>query len=398
MMSWKKILCGALMSAMIFSASGICSAAPESANAKLTRIEIDTYGSERSGALLDRIGILERNYSGRNMSGNMNARIEAIYDILYDNSAGPGILAKINSLEWNVNHEVASGGIDARLSALENQILGKTSEGTFNERIRNLATASYGEAILPIAQVQIPANTLIKVVTTAPVSSKTLQMGDTIPIKVAEDVFVDEILVFASGLTGEGTVSNVRRAKNIFSNGKIETNFNALKTIDGQIAQIFTGTEAFDAMNAQSLAQGLSLVGQTFSGKNKDLDSVLVHGKNIDLAAGVELYVQTKEPLVVYGVRTDGGGIPIEEEPITTDTPDFPQSIVKIFPTEPEEPDEPEDPAVVTIEPTELNDPPASTESEPPAQVEPTEPEPTAQVEPDPADDDGEIIEIIDED
>ena len=75
-MSWKKILGGVLAASMIFSASTFCSAAEESANAKLVRIEIDTYGAEQSGALLDRIATLEKSYSGQNMSGNMNARIE----------------------------------------------------------------------------------------------------------------------------------------------------------------------------------------------------------------------------------------------------------------------------------------------------------------------------------
>lgn len=303
-MSWKKILGGVLSASIIFSASTFCSAAEESANAKLMRIEVDTYGAEQNGALLDRIAALEKSYSGQNMSGNMNARIEAIYDILYDNSAEPAILAKINALEWNVNREIASGGIDMRLAALENQIFGATQEGTFNDRIRALAKASYGEEILPIAQVQIPANTLIKVETTIPVGSKIMQEGDTVPIRVLSDVFVDGSLVFAKGLPGEGVVTNVHRAKNIFSNGKIETDFCRLKAIDGQTAEIFTGIESQDEMNAKEMARGLSLIGQTFSGKNKSIEEVFIRGKNIDLPAGIELYVQIKTPIVVYGVRT----------------------------------------------------------------------------------------------
>ena len=305
-MSWKKIFCGALAASMIFSAS-VFAASEDSANAKLAKIETDTYGMEQSGALLDRISRLEKNYSGQNMTGNMNARINAIYNELYDNNSAPGILAKINALEWNISHEVQSGGVDRRLAALENSILGKSVEGTFNERIRALAKASYGEEILPITLTPVPVNTLIKVATTIPVGSKTFQAGDSIPIKVVEDVFVDGNLVFANGLPGEGVVVNVHRAKNIFSNGKIETDFHALKAIDGQDVKIFTGVEAIDAMTTDSMARGLSLLGQTFSGKNKQIEEVLVRGKNIDLPAGVELYVQIKTPIVVYGVRSSGG-------------------------------------------------------------------------------------------
>lgn len=321
-MNWKKILCGTLAASMIFSASTFCSAAEESANAKLTRIEIDTYGNEQNGAILDRISRLEKSFSGRNMNGNMNARIEAIYDILYDNSADVGILAKINVLEWNINHSVTNGGIDARLIALENQILGKISEGTFNERIRALAKASYGEETLPLAQVQIPANTLIKVETTAPVSSRVLQEGDTIPVKVIEDVFIDDSLVFTSGLPGEGVVLNVRRAKNIFTNGKIETDFYKIKSLDGQDIKTFTGVESVEIMTKNSMSRGLSLIGQTFSGKNKELEEVLIRGKNVDLPAGIELYIQIKEPVIVYGLRKNVGYTDIRPvEPVVEQSP-----------------------------------------------------------------------------
>ena len=326
-MCLKKILCGVLAAAMIFSASTLCTAAADdSANAKLARIETDTYGIEQSGAILDRISRLEKSYSGQNTQGNMNARIDAIYKILYDNSAGPCVLAKINALEWNINHEVRSDGVEKRLAALETAILGKTTEGTFNARIRALAKGSFGEEILPIAKVQIPANTLIKVETTAPASSKTMQAGDSLPFRVVEDIFVDGKLVFVTGLPGEGTVTDVRRARNIMSNGKIEVDFHTLKTVDGQDAKTFSGVESREEMKAQSMSRGLSLVGLTFSGKFGGVEEVFVRGKNIELPAGVQLYIQTRDPITVYGVSTSGGGMSIAEpvikpQPVTETKP-----------------------------------------------------------------------------
>jgi len=394
MMSWKKFFCGALAASMIFFASTFCLAADDSANAKLAKIEIDTYGAEQTGAILDRISQLEKSYSGRNMTGNMNARIEAIYDTLYDNSAEPGILAKVNVLEWNLNHEVALGGIDTRLVTLENQIMGKTLTGTFNERIRELAKASYGAEILPIAQVQIPANTLIKVVTTEPVSSKVLQEGDVIPVKIVSDVFVDDSLVFARGLPGEGTVTRVVRAKNIFSNGKIETDFNKLKSLDGQDIQTYTGVEAVDEMSNNSMARGLSLIGQTFSGKNKDVEEVFIRGKNIELPAGIELYVQIKSPVVVYGLRNSGSGYvaPIVEKPTEVAPPDEPKLVVVETSSEPAPETYPE------LKPDDYN-------LKPPEEVESRSEggKPTEDVEPRPEEGktlegyDGELIEIVDE-
>lgn len=391
MMSLKKIFCGAVAASMIFSAS-VFAAPADSVNAKLAKIETDTYGTEQSGALLDRISRLEKSYNGQNFNGNMNARIDAIYDVLYKNETSPGILAKINALEWNVDHEVQKGGLDTRLTTLENKILGKTSEGTFNERIRALAKASYGAEILPIALVTIPENTLIKVATTVPVGSKTLQEGDTIPIEVIEDVFVDDSLVFAKGLPGFGSVVSVHRAKNIFSNGKIEADFHTLKAIDGQDVTTCTGVEAVDAMNTELMARGLSLLGQTFSGKNKSVEEVFVRGKNIDLPAGVELYLQIKTPIVVYGVRPTGNNILTEvpQEQPTTETP--PPNDTGLLPDE------------MVAAPPKVEQPPADDEII--VRVDPEPPAPTQQTEPEPRHEegktldgqDGEVIEIFDED
>lgn len=399
----KKFFCALFAVLMMLTASA--GAADESANTRLARIETDTYGSEQSGALLDRISRLEKDFSGRNMAGNMNARIEAIYDTLYNNAAGPGVLAKINALEWNANHAVQGGGIGNRLTALENQIIGTTSPGTFNDRIRALAKASYGEEILPIAQVQIPAGTLIKVETTAPVSSKTLMEGDIIPVRVVEDVFVDGNLVFVRGLPGEGTVTRVVRAKHIFNNGKIETDFNVLKTIDGQDAVTCVAINAQEAMLAGNMARGLSLVGQTFSGKNKQLEEVLVRGKNIDLPAGVELYVELKNPLVVYGVSNSTEGLLISElTPVATtpaastpatSTPatSMPNADVTII-----EPDDTPPPSTPPTQPPVQTPPPQTPPQTPPPAQTPPPQTPPQTTEPAPLYDDEEIIEIIDED
>lgn len=319
-MSRIKIFYGVIAAAMIFFTS-LCSAATDdSANAKLARIEIDTYGAEQPGALLDRISRLEKSYSGRNMTGNMNSRIDAIYNTLYDNSAGPCVLAKVNALEWNISHEVRSDGIDKRLEILEMSILGKSTQGTFNDRIRELAKASFGAENLPVAQVQIPVNTLIKVATTAPAGTKIMQEGDSLPFVVIEDVYVNGTLVFTRGLNGEGTVVNVVRAKNIFSNGKLEVDFHTLKTIDGQSAVTFTGVEALDEMKKYEMARGLSLNGHTFSGKTGDIEEVFIRGKNIELPAGIEMYVQIKEPIVVYGLRMSNEVV-ATPQPVTENPP-----------------------------------------------------------------------------
>jgi len=274
-----------------------------SATDKLVQIEQDTYGAEKVGAILDRISRLEKDFFGENMRGNMNARIDSMYMSLYENVGEPGILAKVNALEWNVNQEVSEGGVDERLSALEETILGKVQTGSFSARIRKLSQATFGDENIPMIQIQLPADTLVKVALTESITSKTLQVGDTVHIKVVENVLVDGKVVFAKGLRGEGIVKSVRKAKGWTGrNGKVDVNFETLRTIDGRDISTYVGDAAKAEMEQKQMIEGASLVAMNL---NDDWNKVLVRGKNLELTAGTELYIQTKSPAAVYVLTVD---------------------------------------------------------------------------------------------
>ena len=162
-------------------------------------------------------------------------------------------------------------------------------------------------------------------------------------------------------------------------------------------------------MTAASMARGLSLLGQTFSGKNKQIEEVLVRGKNIDLPAGVELYVQIKTPIVVYGVKATSSGLSAlsSDEMNTIKQPSSPAE-----PQPALENTNPTPPAESELSPEEMNAQPPKVEEPPAEEViiervdpEPAKPAPTQEppVEPRPDEGktpdgkDGEIIEIFDE-
>lgn len=291
--------------------------AEESAAEKLLQIEKDTYGGEQIGAILDRLNKLEKDFTGKNMQGNMNARIDAIYNILYNDTGEPSIIAKVNALEWNVNHEVHGGGIDKRLSKLENDIFGKAESGTFIERIRNLSKNSFGMENIPMLETQISENILIKVALTEDISSKFLQVGDTVTFAVAEDVFQGDKLIFAKGLEGFGTVASVRKAKGwIGMNGKVEIDFNKIRCLDGRAIEIFVGEESKNIMTENKMIEGASLVGINL---NSDLDKALVRGKNLNITAGTEFYIQTKNSAAVYALPIDSGALTVVDKETVTE-------------------------------------------------------------------------------
>ena len=306
----KKILGITLSATLFLSSFGIASAeTPETVQGKLAAIEQETYGDTQRGAVMERINKLEQDYNGSHMKGNMMARVDAIYDQLYGNDAEPSILAKVNAMEWSMSHEVSMRPIEERITDLELSINGKTEEGTFVKRISDLSSLSFGDAELPMSVTSIPANTLIKVALAEPVNAKNIREGDTVRYTVAEDVTVDGNLVFAKGEPGDGIVTKVRQAKNFGRDAEVIIDFKRIQAIDGTYVDTFVGEQAKKEMKNMAMAAGASLAGMVILGPVGVITGVFVNGKNVDLPAGTEVYIQTKADENIYGVQTTLSGI-----------------------------------------------------------------------------------------
>ena len=302
----KKICALVLTFVLALTSFGTALAAepPNAVQSKLALIEQDTYGQEQTGALIDRINRLERDYDGSHRTGSLMARIDAIYDEVYTNSTTPSVLMNLNAIEWNINHETSLRPVQERVSEMEVALLGKTAEGTFKKRISALSTASFGTKDIPVTPVSVPANTLVKIALVTPVNAKNLKVGDTIEYQVAEDVFVGDVLVFTKGSRGEGTVTKVKQAKNFGRNAVVEIDFKNTKALDGTYVTTFIGEEAKKEMQHLAMAAGASLAGIAVLGPLGVVAGAFVHGKNVDLPAGTELYIQTQSDTTVYGVQT----------------------------------------------------------------------------------------------
>lgn len=304
-MKFRKV-CSVFLSAVLLAVPvGMASAAaPTTVQEKLAAIEKDTYGTEQTGALTDRINKLEKDYNGTHVAGSMMSRVDAVYDQLYNNSAKPSVLTEINAIEWNINHEVSMKSVESRVADMEMTFNGKTNEGTYRQRIQALGKLSFGSEKLPIEKTDIPANTLIKVALVDPVNAKNLKTGDVIRYKVAQDVIVEDQLVFAKGEPGEGIVKKVKQAKNFGRNAEVEIDFYKTKAIDGTYVDTLLGAESEKEMKNLAMAAGASLAGIVVLGPIGVIGGAFVQGKNIDLPAGTEFYIQTKSDTTRYGVAT----------------------------------------------------------------------------------------------
>ena len=299
----KKIMSVLLCAVFLVSNTGMA-AAPENIQEKLDIIERDTYGMEQTGALMERIKRLEKAYDGKYGKGSMTARLDALYDEIYVNGTEPSKQALLNAIQWNIRREVSVEPVQTRIAAMEMEIDGKTGEGTFSQRINALGKASFGEETPPMVKVQVPADTLIKIALSEPVSSKKLKVGDKINYHVAEDVMVDGVLLFVKGAKGEGRVTKVTPARNFGRNAELVIEFEKTKSIDGTYVDTFVGEAAKQEMTNMAMAAGASIAGMVILGPVGIIAGAFVKGKNIELPEGTELFIQTKNEETLYGVQT----------------------------------------------------------------------------------------------
>lgn len=304
-MLFRKLMSVLLCAVFLISSMGTTLAAtPDTVQDKLTAIETDTYGSEQTGALIDRISHLEKDYDGTHRTGSMMERVDALYSHLYDNTSTPSIMAQLNAVEWSVEHQVSMKPVQQRINEIETSIQGKTGTGSYRTRITKLAGYAFGSNTLPLTQVNVPANTLLKVSLVTPVNAKNLKVGDTIQYQVAEDVVENGMLLFAKGQPGVGTVTKVTQARNFGRDAEVVIDFKSTKAMDGTNVETFVGEEAKKKMESLAMAAGASLAGILLLGPIGVVAGIFVNGKNVNLPAGTELYIQTKTDTTLYAVPT----------------------------------------------------------------------------------------------
>ena len=289
---WKKAMSAFVsLTFLVSTMSPAVAATPETVQAKLEQCEEDTYGQPQTGAIMERINKLEKDYDGTHRTGSMMARTNAIYDSLYVNGASPSILAELNGIEWTIRHEVSATPVQER-------------EGTYTKRIRALADFAFGANQLPIEQTSVAANTLVKVALAEEVTSKNVKKGDTVHFTVADDVIVDGRLIFAKGEPGTAVVEKVQQARNFGRNAKLELTDYKVKSMDGTIVDAYVGEEAKEEMKQYAMAAGASLAGIIILGPIGVIGGAFVKGKDIDLPAGTEMYIETQGDTMLYGVTT----------------------------------------------------------------------------------------------
>lgn len=275
---------------------------------KLLLVEQSVYGQEQTGALLERINRLETDFYGKTSSPTsvLSDRINTLYSTMFDNSIRPSAITQMNGIEWFLSRQVSIKSLTDRLTTLETQIYGKPITGTLQKRMNDLAMLAYGSNTrTPLVSTTIPVDTLIKIKLVTPLNTETSKVGDKVKFQAAEDVIYNGQLIIAAGAPGEGVVTKVKGAQNFGRNGEIDVNFQQIQAFDGTTIQTTLGDKAKKEIENLAMAAGASIAGIALLGPIGIVGGIFVNGKDIDLPAGTESYIQTKTATNIYAIQTN---------------------------------------------------------------------------------------------
>lgn len=131
--------------------------------------------------------------------------------------------------------------------------------------------------------------------------------GDIVHFTVQEDVLQDGVLVLPRGAQGSGVVTKVSRPKFFGRSGSLEISFNQVFSIDAEEIPTVLGPESQEKLKMEAAAVGASAVGALALGPIGLVGGLFVKGKDVEMPAGTELYIQTQQAVETHGMKQAEG-------------------------------------------------------------------------------------------
>lgn len=304
----KKILTAAISMCLAFPAFA---AEPATISGRMDRVDQVVYGEVKGGSLLERISSVDNLIYGKgNMTGDgLDDRVSNAYlDVVNSgNDAAPSISARTNALEYYLTDEVKREALADRIGNLEKTVFGKEKTGAIDQRSAELEKAVYGDQHFEMKEVLLPKKTVFKIAINDKVSSKTNMVGDEVTFTVREDVKVGNNLVLPKGSQGSGVITKVSQPKSFGRSGKLDISFDQVFSLDDEPIPTVLGPEAKEKLKMEAAAVGASAVGALALGPIGLVGGFFVKGKDVEIPAGTELYIQTQSSVTTKGLVMESG-------------------------------------------------------------------------------------------
>jgi len=271
--------------------------------AELGAIEKILYGSVSDKPILTRVDEVEETVYNAKQSGSIVERTEKLIDdFLISSESSPSLVFLYNTIEWSIRGELVGGNLIQRLDGLEEMVSGEVNQGPIKERIQQLYNLTIKGQEMPVQKVESRNNQLIRVQLLDKINSNTARRGEKVAYKVIEDIKVKNTLIIPKGTRGELEITEIEEAGKMGKDGDIKIGFPQLETIDGSDLAVAIRKEAQQENESQKFAIGASVLGTAILGLPGVVAGYFVEGKDEEIPAGSEMYIQVTESKELYGV------------------------------------------------------------------------------------------------
>ena len=260
------------------------------ASEQLDAIETALYGTHQSSSMMERMESLEDDIYGAPDSGrNILDRIQSTYEYICGTNG-------------RLNAKVTAGPAKTRIEELENTLFGQVQSGSLNQRLERLVATTYNGGKVPVEAVVLPKDSLVKIEFTAPLSSKTARPGDPVKFRVADNLYVNDVLVLSKGADGVGEVSKVVPPRSFGRDARIDVKFSHVFAVDGTKVPIYIGKLAQQEAKTAIGAAGATIGGMVVLGPIGAVGGAFVTGKSKTIETGSTTYVQVVEDQKISGI------------------------------------------------------------------------------------------------
>ena len=272
---------------------------------KIKAMEVMLYGTVQEGSLIERMDTIEYDVNGLMTSEPILERIDEMHAYLTQKGEDgeASFLTRLNTVEWRLNESMSGGPAKARVEAVEKLLNGKAADGALSTRLEELLElVSYEGGVVPVQEVTLPKDSVIKVEFTKELGNKISKVGDEVSFKAADNLYVNDVLVLPKGATGVGKVKKVVQPGMFGKDGRVDIDFMYINSVDGTKIPVFVGELAKQQAKSYAGAAGAAIGGMIILGPVGVIGGAFVKGSSVVIPEGSVTYVQTSEDVTMQGV------------------------------------------------------------------------------------------------
>jgi hypothetical protein len=274
------------------------------ASEQLDAVETALYGTHQSSSMMERMESLEDDiYGAPEASRNILDRIQSTYEYICGTNGGNGsFMQKLNAVDSRFNAQITSGPAKTRIEDMENIIFGQVQGGSLNQRLDRLVETAYNGGQVPVESVVLPKDSLVKIEFTAPLSSRDARPGDPVKFRVADNLYVNDVLVLSKGASGIAEVAKVVQPRSFGRDARIDVKFSHVFSVDGNKVPVYIGKLAKQEAKTAAGAAGATIGGMIVLGPIGAIGGAFVTGQSIVIPEGSTTYVQVVEDQTISGI------------------------------------------------------------------------------------------------